>query len=388
MSRRAIVLAVILLAAIGFVSGRFTRADVPAAITNAPQPAVKAAFKVEVVATGLAYPWALQFLPDGRMLVTERGGRMRVIDRQGVVSPPIEGLPASVAINQGGLLDVALDPKFADTRLIYFTFAEPRGSDANGTSVARARLELDAGAARLVDLKIIFRQEPASTGGLHFGSRLAFADDGTLFVTLGERNQRDAAQDLTGHLGKVVRITTDGGFPADNPTFPGTAAPGIWSYGHRNPQSAAIHPTSRKLWTVEHGPRGGDEVNVPEKGRNYGWPVIGYGIDYSGAKLHQSTQKTGMEQPVYVWAPSIAPTGMAFYTGNRFPAWKGNLFVGALAGQHLTRLILDNEKIVAEERLLADLGERIRDVRNGPDGYLYVLTDNSRGRVLRLVPAP
>lgn len=387
MSRRAIVLAVILLAAIGFVSGRFTRADVPAAITNAPQPAVKAAFKVEVVATGLAYPWALQFLPDGRMLVTERGGRMRVIDRQGVVSPPIEGLPASVAINQGGLLDVALDPKFADTRLIYFTFAEPRGSDANGTSVARARLELDAGAARLVDLKIIFRQEPASTGGLHFGSRLAFADDGTLFVTLGERNQRDAAQDLTGHLGKVVRITTDGGFPADNPTFPGTAAPGIWSYGHRNPQSAAIHPTSRKLWTVEHGPRGGDEVNVPEKGRNYGWPVIGYGIDYSGAKLHQSTQKTGMEQPVYVWAPSIAPTGMAFYTGNRFPAWKGNLFVGALAGQHLTRLILDNEKIVAEERLLADLGERIRDVRNGPDGYLYVLTDNSRGRVLRLVPA-
>lgn len=388
MSRRAIVLAVILLAAIGFVSGRFTRADVPAAITNAPPPAVKVAFKVEVVATGLAYPWALQFLPDGRMLVTERGGRMRVIDRQGVVSPPIEGLPASVAINQGGLLDVALDPKFADTRLIYFTFAEPRGSDANGTSVARARLELDAGAARLVDLKIIFRQEPASTGGLHFGSRLAFADDGTLFVTLGERNQRDAAQDLTGHLGKVVRITTDGGFPADNPTFPGTAAPGIWSYGHRNPQSAAIHPTSRKLWTVEHGPRGGDEVNVPEKGRNYGWPVIGYGIDYSGAKLHQSTQKTGMEQPVYVWAPSIAPTGMAFYTGNRFPAWKGNLFVGALAGQHLTRLILDNEKIVAEERLLADLGERIRDVRNGPDGYLYVLTDNSRGRVLRLVPAP
>ncbi len=388
MSRRAIVLAVILLAAIGFVSGRFTRADVPAAITNAPQPAVKAAFKVEVVATGIAYPWALQFLPDGRMLVTERGGRMRVIDRQGVVSPPIEGLPASVAINQGGLLDLALDPKFADTRLIYFTFAEPRGSDANGTSVARARLELDAGAARLVDLKIIFRQEPASTGGLHFGSRLAFADDGTLFVTLGERNQRDAAQDLTGHLGKVVRITTDGGFPADNPTFPGTAAPGIWSYGHRNPQSAAIHPTSRKLWTVEHGPRGGDEVNVPEKGRNYGWPVIGYGIDYSGAKLHQSTQKTGMEQPVYVWAPSIAPTGMAFYTGNRFPAWKGNLFVGALAGQHLTRLILDNEKIVAEERLLADLGERIRDVRNGPDGYLYVLTDNSRGRVLRLVPAP
>ena len=388
MSRRAIVLAVILLAAIGFVSGRFSRADVPAAITNAPQPAVKAAFKVEVVATGLAYPWALQFLPDGRMLVTERGGRMRVIDRQGVVSPPIEGLPASVAINQGGLLDVALDPKFADTRLIYFTFAEPRGSDANGTSVARARLELDAGAARLVDLKIIFRQEPASTGGLHFGSRLACADDGTLFVTLGERNQRDAAQDLTGHLGKVVRITTDGGFPADNPTFPGTAAPGIWSYGHRNPQSAAIHPTSRKLWTVEHGPRGGDEVNVPEKGRNYGWPVIGYGIDYSGAKLHQSTQKTGMEQPVYVWAPSIAPTGMAFYIGNRFPAWKGNLFVGALAGQHLTRLILDNEKIVAEERLLADLGERIRDVRNGPDGYLYVLTDNSRGRVLRLVPAP
>ncbi len=359
-----------------------------AEITNAPPPASKSSFTVETVASGLAYPWALQFLPDGRMLVTERPGRMRLIGQDGKLSAPIDGLPVVAAINQGGLLDLALDPKFADNGFIYITFAELRGANLNGTSVARARLFLDSTGAKLLDVSVIFRQEPATSGGVHFGSRLAFADDGTLFITLGERYQRDFAQDLNRHWGKIVRITTSGAFPPDNPVFNPAAAPGIWSWGHRNPQSAAIHPVSRKLWTVEHGARGGDEINIPAKGRNYGWPVIGYGIDYSGAKIHAETRREGMEQPIYYWTPSIAPSGMAFYTGNRFPSWTGNLFVGALAGQHLTRLVLDGEAVVAEERLLTDLGERIRDVRQGPDGLLYVLTDSSQGKVLRLRPAP
>jgi aldose sugar dehydrogenase len=356
--------------------------------TNAPPPAAKSAIKTEVVADRLANPWALQFLPDGRMLVTERPGRMRIVSKDGQLSAPVEGVPKVAAINQGGLLDLAVDPKFASNGLVYFTFAEPRGGESNGTSVARARLVLDGEGGRLDDLKIIFRQQPAATGGLHFGSRIAFADDGTLFVTLGERYQKDYAQDLTRQWGKVVRITTDGMPPPDNPAFGPKAASGIWSYGHRNPQSAAIHPVTRKLWIVEHGPQGGDEINIPEKGKNYGWPVIGYGIDYSGAKLHASTSKEGMEQPVYYWAPSIAPSGMAFYTGDRYPGWKGNLFVGALAQQHLARLVLDGDQVIAEERLLSSLAERIRDVRQGPDGLLYVLTDSSNGRILRLVPTP
>jgi aldose sugar dehydrogenase len=388
MNRRAKFLAVILTLAVGvMLSNRLAYSELPAALTKAPAPAAKSAVKVEIVASDLAHPWALQFLRDGRMLVTERPGRLRVVSKDGKVSAPIEGMPKVAAVGQGGLLDLALHPKFADNQLVYFTFSEPRGGDSNGTSVARARLELDDKGGRLQDLRIIFRQEPAVSGGLHFGSRLAFADDGTLFVTLGERNQRDFAQDLSNHLGKVVRITSDDQFPADNPVLGPKAAAGIWSLGHRNVQSAAIHPTTRKLWTVEHGPKGGDEINIPEKGRNYGWPVIGYGIDYNGAKIHASTHKQGMEQPVYVWRPSIAPSGMAFYTGNRFPAWTGNLFVGALAGQHLARLVLDGDKVIAEERLLGDLDERIRDVRQGPDGFLYVLTDNPRGRLLRIVPA-
>jgi aldose sugar dehydrogenase len=386
MNRRAVFLVVLLAGAIAVVSGRFAYSELPPAQSKAPAPVAKSSFKVETVAGDLANPWALQFLPDGRFLVTERSGQMRVISPDGKSKITIGGLPTIAEVGQGGLLDVALDPRFADNRLIYFTFAEPRGGSLNGTSVARARLELDDKAGTLQNLKVIFRQEPAFSGGLHFGSRLAFADDGTLFVTLGERFQRDAAQDLTKHFGKVVRITTDGAPPADNPKFNTPSAVGVWSLGHRNQQSAAIHPTTRKLWTVEHGPRGGDEINIVESGRNYGWPVIGYGIDYSGVPIHASTHGEGLEQPVYVWRPSIAPSGMAFYTGDRFPAWKGNLFVGALAGQHLTRLVLNGDRVVAEERLLAGLNERIRDVRQGPDGNLYVLTDSPRGQLIRLVP--
>jgi glucose/arabinose dehydrogenase len=346
----------------------------------------KANFRVETVASGLVNPWALAFLPEGRLLVTERPGRMRIVERDGKLSEPLEGVPPVAAVGQGGLMDVVLAPDFAETRMIYFTFTEPHGP-LNGTSVARARLVEEGGKARLADVTVIFRQEPAIGGGFHFGSRIAIARDGMLFVTLGERYQRDRAQDLSAHLGKVVRIRPDGTVPPDNP-FVGRdgARPEIWSYGHRNPQAAAIHPATGKLWIVEHGPRGGDEVNIPEAGKNYGWPVIGYGVDYSGAKIHIGTHKEGMEQPVHYWTPSIAPSGMAFYTGNAFPGWRGSLFVGALAGQHLNRLELDGEKITGEERLLANLGARIRDVRMAADGTLYLLTDARDGKVLRLVP--
>jgi glucose/arabinose dehydrogenase len=357
-----------------------------AEITNAPA-APTSRIKVETVAKGLVHPWALQFLPDGRMLVTERPGRMRLIGKDGRPSPPLEGVPKVVAQNQGGLLDVALSPDFAQSGLIYFTYSEPRGGWRNGTSLARAKLVHGGDGGRLEDVKVIFLQEPATSGGLHFGSRLAFATDGTLFVTLGERYQRDYAQDLSRHWGKVIRINPDGSTPKDNP-FVGRdqVRPEIWSYGHRNPQSAAIHPETGKLWIVEHGARGGDEINIPLPGKNYGWPVITYGVDYSGAKIGIGTHNEGMEQPIYYWDPSIAPCGMAFYTGDLFPGWKGNLFVGALLQEHLARLVLEGEKVVAEERLLTDLGERIRDVRQGPDEALYVLTDHPEGKVLRVVP--
>ena len=359
--------------------------------TKAPAPADKSSVKVETVARGLVHPWGLQFLPKaepygGRLLVTEREGRLRIVARDGTLSPPVAGVPLVAVIGQGGLLDVALDPKFAGNGLVYLSYAEPREAGLNGTAVARGRLQLDGPSARLADVVVIFRQLPAASGGFHFGSRLAFADDGHLFITLGERNQRDEAQNISRHFGKVVRIAPDGSIPADNPSFGPTAAKGVWSTGHRNPQSAAIHPVTRRLWIVEHGPKGGDEINIPEGGRNYGWPVIGYGIDYSGAIIHEGTHKAGMEQPIYYWVPSIAPSGMAFYTGDLFPHWKGNLLVGALAGRHLARLVLDGDQVVAEERLLDDLGERIRDVRMGPEGAVWLLTDHAQGRVLRLVP--
>ncbi len=346
----------------------------------------KANFRVETVATGLVNPWALAFLPEGRLLVTERPGRMRIVGRDGKLSEPLEGVPTVAAVGQGGLMDVVLAPDFAQSRTIYFTFAEPREA-LNGTSVARARLVEEGGKARLADVTVIFRQEPAIGGGFHFGSRIAIARDGMLFVTLGERYQRDRAQDLSAHLGKVVRIRPDGTVPPDNP-FIGRqgSRPELWSYGHRNAQAAAIHPTSGKLWIVEHGPRGGDEVNIPEAGKNYGWPVIGYGVDYSGAKIYTGTHKEGMEQPIFHWDPSIAPSGMAFYTGDAFPGWRGSLFVGALARASLIRLELNGEKVLREERLLDAGGARIRDVRMAADGTLYLLTDAREGKVLRLVP--
>jgi aldose sugar dehydrogenase len=358
-----------------------------AEITKAPEAKSKSAYKVETFAKGLVVPWGLAFLPDGRALVTERPGRMRLIGKDGSLSQPLGGVPQVAAVGQGGLLDVALAPDFPASKLVYFTFSEPRGEGTNGTSVARAKLVTEASGGRLEDVAVIFRQEPATAGRHHFGSRLAFARDGNLFVTLGERYQRDRAQDLSNHYGKVVRIRPDGSVPPDNP-FVGKAdaRPEIWSYGHRNPQSAAIHPVSGKLWTVEHGARGGDEINVPQAGKNHGWPVITYGMDYNGSKIGEGTAKAGMEQPIYYWDPSMAPCGMAFYTGNLFPEWKGNLFVGALAANALHRLVLDGESVVGEERLLGDLRERIRDVRDGPDGALWVLTDNADGRVLRIVP--
>lgn len=353
--------------------------------TRAPEPARKPAAVVQTVARGLAHPWGLQFLPDGRMLVTERQGRLRIVTRDGKLSAAIANVPGVYGIGQGGLLDIALDPDFARTARIYLTFAEPRGAGTAGTALARARLIPAGDGGSLEDVAVIFRQQPQASGGNHFGSRIAIARDGNLFVTLGERYQRDRAQDLSMHYGKVVRITPDGVVPPDNPMRTGgEIRPEIWSYGHRNPQSAAIHPVTGKLWTVEHGARGGDEINIPEAGKNYGWPIITYGRDYSGAKIGEATAKTGMEQPVYYWDPSIAPSGMAFYTSDLVPEWKGNLFVGALAGQHLARLVLDGERVVGEERLLVDEGERIRDVRQGPDGALYLLTDSPEGRILRV----
>ena len=343
--------------------------------------------KPVTVVEGLFHPWGLAFLPhfesEGRMLVTERIGRMRIVNVKGEVGPPLAGLPAVDARSQGGLLDVALDPKFADNRLIYWSYSEPGPGGSNGTAVARGRLNGE----RIDEVQVIFRQVPKVASVAHFGSRLVFGRDGRLFITLGDRfSQREQAQKLDSHLGKVVRIEPDGRVPADNPFVktPG-ARPEIWSLGHRNMQGAALHPDSCVLWTHEHGPEGGDEVNVDEAGRNYGWPVITYGVEYgSGAKIGEGNAKAGMEQPVTYWVPSIAPSGMAFLTSDRYPGWKGNLFVGALRGQLLVRLELDGRKVVKQERLLTGQIGRIRDVRQGPDGWLYLLTDMNEGRVVRV----
>jgi glucose/arabinose dehydrogenase len=342
---------------------------------------------VETVVGGLSHPWSLAFLPDGRMLVTERPGRLRIATPDGKLSPPVAGLPRVYASGQGGLLDVALDRGYAQNRTIYFCFADAMSGGAR-TALARARL-LDEAKPRLEDVKVLYRQEGPPSHGLHFGCRIAQTPDNMLFLTQGDHGgYPKEAQNLGNHLGKIVRIAPDGAVPRDNP-FVGRAGvkPEIWSYGHRNMQGAAIHPVTGKLWMHEHGPRGGDEVNIPLPGKNYGWPVIGYGIDYSGAKIHESTRRAGMEQPVKYWVPSIAPSGMAFYTGGLFPTWRGSLLVGALAGQLVSRLSLDGDKVTGEERLLHDLGERIRDVRAGPDGAIYLVTDNSAGRVLKVTPA-
>jgi aldose sugar dehydrogenase len=336
----------------------------------------------ETVARGLSNPWGLEFLPDGRILVTERPGRLRIVERDGRVGAPLAGVPAVQASSQGGLLDVALDPQFASNRLVYLSYAEPGAGGTAGTAVARGRL----GATGLEEVRVIYQQEPKVTGGNHFGSRLAFARDGALFVTQGDRfSYREQAQDLKSLLGKVVRIAADGTVPRDNPfAGRGDVRPEIWSYGHRNVQAAAIDPATGQLWTVEHGARGGDELNHPQAGKNYGWPVITYGRDYSGMKIGEGTTREGMEQPVYYWDPVIAPSGMAFYTGNRYPGWTGNAFVGSLGTQSLVRLVLQNGRVTTEERYA--MGARVRDVKQGPDGFLYLVTDESDGKVLRVVP--
>jgi glucose/arabinose dehydrogenase len=367
--------------ALGLLAGcREAPAQGPA--PKSPTPAVlRDVVEVETVATGLVTPWALAFLPDGRLLVTERPGRLRIVSMDGTVSPPLDGVPAVYAQGQGGLLDVAVSPDFARDSLVYLTLAEP-GQGGAGTTAVRARL---AGTA-LRDLRVIYQQLPKLPDGGHYGSRLVFARDGRLFVTTGDRmNWRERAQDLAMGQGKVVRVERDGAIPSDNP-FVGRDGvnPAIWSYGHRNPQAAALHPVTGRLWTVEHGAMGGDELNHPEAGKNYGWPVITYGVDYNGRRIGEGTVKDGMEQPVYYWDPVIAPSGMTFYTGERFPGWRGSALIGSMGTLSLVRLVIEHERVVREER--HHVGARVRDVQEGPDGYVYIVTDAQDGKVLRLRP--
>ena len=358
--------------------------------TRAPALASNVRFQVETLVEGLDKPWALAFLPDGRLLVTEKPtGALRILAKGGKLSAPLAGLPAVDGRNQGGLLGLAIDPAFDSNRLIYWSYAEAKGDGTNHTAVARGRLA----DGKVENVQVIFRQTPSLDSTLHFGGRLVFARDGTLFITTGERSilpGRVQAQRLDGDLGKIVRINADGSIPTDNPFVgkPG-ARPEIWSYGHRNIQSAALDPKTGELWEVEHGARGGDELNRPQAGKDYGWPTITYGLEYSGKPIGEGiTAKAGMEQPVYYWDPVIGPSGMAFYEADLFPAWKGSVFIGGLATKDLVRLVLTDGKVTGEERLLKDLGERIRDVVVGPDGALYLVTDSDKGKVLRLAPKP
>ncbi|MFN2445024.1 MAG: PQQ-dependent sugar dehydrogenase [Vicinamibacterales bacterium] len=361
--------------------------------TRAPLHQANAAFDIVTIAEGLQNPWAVAFLPGGKMLVTERPGRLRVVAVDGVVSEPVAGLPPVDARSQGGLLDVALDPSFESNGLIYWSYAEPQEGGVNNTAVARGKL-VDGSAPRVENVQVIYHQMPSLSSPLHFGSRLVFGRDGALFITQGDRSiteGRMQSQRMDGLLGKIVRLNRDGSIPAGNP-FVGKddVRPEIWSIGHRNIQSAALHPVTGELWEVEHGTRGGDEINIARKGADYGWPTIAYGIEYRGGPITGGiTAQEGMQQPLYYWDPVIGPSGMVFYTGDLFPAWKGSLFIGGLATRDLVRLTLKGDKVTGEERLLADLQpkpERIRDVRQGPDGALYVLTDNRAGRLLKLVP--
>ena len=362
-------------------------ASIMTLVVHAAEPVISSAehdFRVVVLTRGLEHPWGLAFLPDGRLLVTERPGRLRLVAADGTLDPrPVEGLPPIAAQGQGGLLDVALHPQFAENGLVYLSYAA-RGTGGIGTEAARGRL-VDH---RLEDVKVLFRQQPKSGGGRHFGSRLVLDRQGQFYITLGDRGEMARAQKLDDLAGKIVRLTADGQIPADNPFVNRTGArPEIYSLGNRNVQGAALHPVTGELWTHEHGPQGGDEVNVIRAGRNYGWPVITYGVEYViGTKIGEGTQKPGMEQPLHIWVPSIAPSGLAFYQGDRFPGWRGDLFVGALRGQMLVRLRFDGEKLVREERLLEGELGRIRDVRAGPDGYLYLLTDADDGVIARLEP--
>lgn len=355
--------------------------------TRAPQPAATAAWSLETVAEGLEHPWAIEFLPDGSMLVSERPGRLRHLAADGGLGAPIDGLPDIDARNQGGLLDVAIAPDFSDTRLIYFTFSEPEEEGRNTTALARARLGEDMD--RLDDVEVIFRQYPPLPSTGHFGSRIVFENDSTLWVAMGDRQghpHRQMAQDPTNLIGTVARIHVDGSIPTDNPFVDHEdRAPELWSWGHRNIQAAALDPQSGALWTIEHGPRGGDELNLTEAGKNYGWPTISYGIEYRGGDVYEArTAAEGMEQPVYFWDPVIAPSGMLFYSGAAFPAWQDDLFVGGLLTERVSRLVMEDDRVIAEEWL--PIGQRVRDLAEGPDGTLYLVTDESDGQVLRIVP--
>jgi glucose/arabinose dehydrogenase len=356
--------------------------------TRAPEVRTTTPLDVTTIASGFDKPWAIAFLPDGRFLVTEKPtGRLYVVTREGARSSPVEGLPKVDARGQGGLLDVEVAPDFATSRLVYWTYSEPR-TGGNGLAVARGKLA-ESPTLRIDGLEIVFRMQPTLQSTMHSGGRLVFAPDSTLFVTLGERSiptGRRQAQDLASHFGKVVRIRPDGTVPADNPFVARKGArPEIWSSGHRNILSAALDDANQ-LWVVEMGPQGGDELNRIERGKDYGWPTIGYGEDYSGERMHQRTQAPGMEQPVYYWDPVIAPSGLTIYRGSLFPEWKGNLLVGGLASQALVRLVMKDDRVVGEERLLTDLKARIREVVEGPDGALYLLTDETNGRLLRVAP--
>lgn len=388
----------------------FTAGMLAAALLGAvPHPASAAGAEVEELAAGLAHPWALVFLPGGeRMLVTERPGRLRIWSASGGLSEPLSGLPEVYASGQGGLLDAALSPGFADDRLVYLSYAEAGANGKSGTAVGRGRLSQDERA--LEGFEVIFRQQPKLSTGHHYGSRLVFApldasqgegsqaapsaqgraSSHVLFVSLGENNQRPTAQDLDKLQGKIVRLMPDGTAPAGNP-FAGRpdARPEIWSYGHRNPQGMALNPWTGALWMHEHGPRGGDEINLPRPGANYGWPLATHGINYSGLTIPEARGATypGTEPPHHYWQKSPALSGMAFYDHDRFPAWRHSLFIGALADRALIRLSLEGDAIVAEERLLVPLKARIRDVRVGPDGYVYLLTDESDGKLLRISPS-
>jgi glucose/arabinose dehydrogenase len=353
-----------------------------AAAPSSPQPKHEPdPFQLTVIAGPLQHPWGLALLDDGRMLVTERPGRMRLVEKDGKLSEPLSGIPEVYARGQGGLLDVTLSPNFKEDRLVYFSFSEP-GEGGAGTAVARGKL----GTNTLENVEVIWRQTPKVQSPNHWGSRIVFRPDGTLFVTLGDRfNQRPLVQDLATTIGKVVRLNPDGSIPQDNPFVNRAGAKGeIWSYGHRSVQAAALHPVTHQLWTVEHGARGGDELNRPEAGKNYGWPVITYGIDYNGAKIGEGTEKEGMEQPVYYWDPVIAPSGAIFYTGDAFPDWQGDLFIGSLNPGGLVRLKLENGQVTKETRYIGNPRQRVRDVQQGPDGLLYIITDSPQGQILRL----
>ena len=361
-------------------------------------------FEVTVLAKGLNRPWAVEPLPDGDFLITEKAGQMRIVTAKGEVGEPLGGLlpvgqggvsdasgqgglPPITARGQGGLLDVALSPNFKKDRTIFWSFSEQR-TDGSGTTVARGVLSADR--KKLEQVRVIFRALPTYNNGLHFGSRLAFGTDGKLYITLGDRFDkavtRPQAQQLNSHIGKIIRINPDGSVPDDNPFVKQQGAlPEIWTLGHRNLQSATFDDQGR-LWTVEHGARGGDELNLIEKGKNYGWAVITYGEEYSGEPISSITSKEGYEQPVYYWDPVIAPSGMQFYTGSAFPAWRGNIFIGGLVSQRLVRLVIKNNRVVGEEHLLTDRKQRVRDVRQGPDGALYIVTDESNGELWKLAP--